>query len=263
MTPPARRAGLFGLFGSGEFLAWAGPVDRRLVEAAGLGSGAGPRVLVVPTASAPEGDEVFTRWGAMGLAHYQALGYQPEVVPLRTREDAEDPLVAATPAGASLIYFSGGNPAYLVRCLQGTAFWGAVEDAVAAGCSLGGSSAGIAFLGAATFDPGAAMAGRDIWVAGMGLFPAAVFGPHWDAVETWRPGATAMMLAATPPGCTFVGVDEDTALVGDGQAWEVMGRGAAIVHPAGGESFVATSGQRFALDLRPPGLSPGPAPGGR
>lgn len=255
MTPPAGRAGLFGLFGSGEFLAWAGPLDRRLVDAAPPGSGGpggAPRVLVVPTASAPEGDTVFNRWGDMGLEHYRGLGYQAQVVPLRTREDAEDPRVAAMVGGASLIYFSGGNPAYLVRCLLGTAFWAAVEDAVAAGCSLAGSSAGIAFLGAATFDPGAALAGsREIWVQGMGFFPAAIFGPHWDAVETWRPGATAMMLAATPPGCTFVGVDEDTALVGDGRAWEVMGRGTATVHPAGGQSFVAPSGQRFDLDLRP------------
>lgn len=237
-------SGLFGLYGSGEFLPWAAPVDQRLV-------GAGSRVLIVPTASAPEGDEVFDRWGAMGLSYYRTLGFDPLVVPLKTRPDAADPSLTALVEGAALVYFSGGNPAYLARCLRGTPFWQAVLAGVAAGCSLGGSSAGIAFLGVTTFDPAAAAAGGPVWAEAMGLFPATVFGPHWDAVETWRPGATAMMLAATPPGCTFVGVDEDTALLGDGRSWEVMGRGTATIHPAGGPDFVAARGDRFDLDLRP------------
>lgn len=236
----------FGLFGSGEFLPWAGPVDRRLVDLAG----GGERVLVVPTASAPEGDEVFGRWARMGLGHYRALGLQPEVVPIRVREDADRAEVVAAVAGASLIYFSGGNPAYLARCLRGSGFWSAVQAALAGGCALGGSSAGIAFLGAVTFDPAVAMAGGPgVWVEGIGLLPRAVFGPHWDAVERWRPGAGAMLLDATPDGCTFVGIDEETAMVGDGTSWELMGRGTATVRPWGRHVEVIPAGGRFDLDL--------------
>src|SRR2546422_11056366 len=66
--------GHYGLFGSGEFLPWAEPVDRWLASS---GGGRGGRVLVLPTASAPEGDDVFGRWGSMGVSHYRKLGLEP------------------------------------------------------------------------------------------------------------------------------------------------------------------------------------------
>src|SRR5882672_8309675 len=77
-------AGQYGLFGSGEFLPWAEPVDRWLASS---GTGRGGRVLVVPAASAHEGDEVFRRWGSMVLSHYRKLGLEPTVVELKVRED--------------------------------------------------------------------------------------------------------------------------------------------------------------------------------
>ena len=75
MTDSALRP-LVGLLGSGEFLRWAGEVDRALLERARAGDG---RVLVLPTASAPEGETIFGRWAAMGLAHYGELGIPAEV----------------------------------------------------------------------------------------------------------------------------------------------------------------------------------------
>jgi cyanophycinase len=244
MLPPRQQ---YGLFGSGEFLPWAEPVDKWLASS----SGRGDRVLVVPTASAPEGDEVFWRWGSMGVSHYRGLGLEPAVVELKVRADAFRPEVVAEVAGASLIFFSGGNPAHLARTLRETPFWEAVSTAVGEGCALAGASAGIAFLGTVTFDPAAAARGgppERLWVPGMEWFPA-LFGPHWDAVERWRPGAQAMMLAALPEGCAFLGIDEDTAVVGDGTHWEVRGRGTATVQPPGADPFIVGTGERFDLAL--------------
>lgn len=239
----------YGLFGSGEFLPWAVPVDRELVVRAG-GRAAGAKVLVVPTASAPEGETVFGRWAQLGIDHYTAMGAAPELVPIRVREDADRPSVAAQVAGASLVYFSGGNPAFLARTLKGTAFWEAVSKALDGGCALGGSSAGISFLGGKTFDPAARMPGGPrVWVEGLGHFPAALLGPHWDAVDRWLPGATQATLAAVPEGFAFIGVDEDTAVVGDGRWWVVRGRGTATIRPAGAEVRVVGSGASFELTL--------------
>src|SRR5205807_1982532 len=251
---PARRApvgrmspsvgGRYGLLGSGEFLPWAEPVDRWLASS---GGGRGGRVLVVPTASAPEGDEVFWRWGTMGLSHYRKLGLEPAVVELKVRGAAFRPEGVAEVAGASLIFFSGGNPAYLARTLRETPFWEAVGAAVGEGCALAGSSGGIAYLGIVTFDPAAAANGAPperLWVPALGWFKA-LFGPHWDAVERWRPGAHAMLLAGVPEDCAFLGIDEDTAVVGDGTHWEVRGRGTATVQPAGADPFVARAGEHF------------------
>jgi cyanophycinase len=189
----------------------------------------------------------------MGVAHYHNLGMEAGVVELKVRDDAFKPDLAARVAEASLIFFSGGNPAYLAATLRETPVWEAVATALAGGCALAGASAGIAFLGTVTFNPAAAANGgppSEAWVPAMGLFRA-VFGPHWDAVERWRPGAHTMMMSAVPEGCAFLGVDEDTAVVGDGSRWEVRGRGAATVKPAGADPFVVASGERFDLALRP------------
>jgi cyanophycinase-like exopeptidase len=129
----------FGLLGSGEFEPWAAEADRWLLDHASTPSG---RVLVLPTASAPEGDEVFDRWGRRGLTHYAAIGVAAEVLPLKTRRDAERRAFAASIEGASLVFFSGGNPAYLAASLRGTLFLEALLEAMDRGVAYGGCSAG-------------------------------------------------------------------------------------------------------------------------
>ncbi|MGH2720564.1 MAG: Type 1 glutamine amidotransferase-like domain-containing protein, partial [Actinomycetota bacterium] len=133
---------LLALLGSGEFLPWQAGLDRWLLDRARPGP-----VLVLPTASAPEGGAVFERWGSMGVAHYRdELGTAAEVVPLRTRADAERPELVARLDDAALVFFSGGNPAYLVHVLAGTPFWAALQRGTAAGLAYGGCSAGAACL---------------------------------------------------------------------------------------------------------------------
>lgn len=111
---------MIGLLGSGEFEPWALEVDRALL--AGVAEEA-RRVLVLPTASAPEGEAVFEAWAEKALGHYGALGVSADVVPLKTRADAEDEEVVAYLDGVSLAFFSGGNPSYLAKTLIGTRFW--------------------------------------------------------------------------------------------------------------------------------------------
>src|SRR5436309_391406 len=131
------------LLGSGEFEPWTEPVDRWLLDrASGDGS-----VLILPTASAPEGNQVFDMWANMGLAHYNRLGIPAEVVPLKTHEDADRPDVVSRLETASMAYFSGGNPAHLAAVLDGSAFWIALMDAMGRGLAYTGCSAGISCLG--------------------------------------------------------------------------------------------------------------------
>ena len=64
----------------------------------------------------------------------------------------------------------------------------------------------------------------EVWKPGLSLVPKTMFAPHWDMVENWIPGATDFILGSVPEGHTFIGLDEDTAMVGTGDTWEVMGR---------------------------------------
>src|SRR5262249_54623429 len=168
-------------------------VDRwRLERATGDGS-----VLILPTASAPEGDAVFDRWGTMGLEHYRDLGIPAEVVPLKTNADANDDRLVAALSRASVAFFSGGNPAYLASVLLGSAFWAALLEEMNRGLAYGGCSAGIACLGETALDS-AARGLDDGWLRrpGLRLFPKTTLGPHWDTIEMFVPGVQERLISA-------------------------------------------------------------------
>ena len=230
MSQPTAASLSIALLGSGEFEPWTEQVDRWLLaRAAGDGT-----VLILPTASAPEGDAVFDRWAEMGLLHYTRLGIPAEVLPVKSREDADRPELAAKLASASMAYFSGGNPAYLAGVLRGSLFWKEVLGAARRGMAYTGCSAGIACLGERAVDSAAHMRGDpDIWKPGLRMFPGVHFGPHWDALDRFVPGLQAMFIAAVPNEQALLAIDERTAMVGDGVNWRVMGEGAASIHRDG------------------------------
>ena len=59
----SRMPGPVALVGSGEFLPAMGDVDAGLLAATGRKR---PRVVLLPTASWPDGETVFQRWATMG-----------------------------------------------------------------------------------------------------------------------------------------------------------------------------------------------------
>jgi cyanophycinase-like exopeptidase len=211
----------FAFLGSGEFEPWSEPVDRWLIERSRNPGGV---ALVAPAAAAHEGEASFSSWGAKGLEHYRRLGVPAEVLPLRTREDAHREEVVDRLADASLVYFSGGNPARLAEMVQGTPFWSALCGALDDGLPYAGCSAGVACLTELTYDSDTTELER-IWKPGLGFARDIVFGPHWDIVDTWVPGASAFIVGSIRDGQVFVGLDEETAMAGDGGAWTARGRG--------------------------------------
>jgi cyanophycinase len=230
------------LLGSGEFDPWSAPIARWL-----LGRSRNPDgvALVCPTASAHEGEESFSSWGGKGLEHFASLGVPAEVLPLRTRDDAHREEVVCRLDDASLVFFSGGNPARLTEAVRGTPFWSALCAALGTGLPYAGCSAGVACLTDVTYDSDAD--GFDgIWQPGIGFVRDALFGPHWDIVDTWVPGASEFIVGSVKPDQVFVGLDEDTAMVGDGRAWSVLGRQAIHVLRDGAWS-AHRDGDDFAL----------------
>jgi cyanophycinase len=233
----------WSLLGSGEFQPWSEPVDRRLVaEADGDG-----RVLILPTASAPEGKDVFERWGSLGLAHFSRLDIPAEVLDLWTREDTDDPRLLAKLDGASAVYFSGGNPAYLSATLTETEFLERMVKQLDRGMAYAGCSAGVACLNERTFDSDATDM-EHVSKPGLGLVPRTDFAPHWDIVDSWMPGAKEFIVGSVPEGHTFIGLDEDTAMIGTGVSWEVVGRSGVHVG-LDGEWATYREGDRFELAL--------------
>jgi len=218
------------LLGSGEFEPWSEPVDRTLLAQARRGAG---KVLILPTASAPEGDEVFEMWCQKGLDHFRSLGIEAEVVPLRTKADADNPAIVSRLRSASMVYFSGGNPAYLAAMLAGTRFWRALRWALPRGLAYAGCSAGAACLGPQAPDSSVLDPTSDFWRPGLGAFPTTYVAPHWDALDSYVPGLAALIVAAVPPACRLLAIDESTAVAGNGVDWTVIGKSAAHIWRSG------------------------------
>jgi cyanophycinase-like exopeptidase len=240
---------VFVLQGSGEFLPWAREVDRWAAEEATAPS---DRALILPTASAPEGDDVFNNWAGMGAEHFTAIGLQPQVLPLKTRDDAfRTELVDEVP-GARYIFFSGGNPGYLAETLRETPFWEAVLDALAHGTAFGGCSAGATAVGSVAPDVTSATVNiNDLrWVSGLPLFTTAIIPTHFDAVESFFPGLRRLIIDSRPADNVMFAIDEDTAACGDGETWTVRGKGAAtIVDADGGDPVEHRTGSTVTCSL--------------
>lgn len=225
--------GTFLLLGSGEFEPWTHEAEAKaLAGATGDGS-----VVILPTASAPDGDEVFARWGRMGLAHYEEAAIPAEVLAVKTPDDARDAAKAVRVEAASMIYFSGGKPRHLAEVLRDSPLLAAITRAVERGAIYAGCSAG------AMVASRAKATGGTTWTTGLGFVPHVSFGVHWDRVRR-VPGAQWFTTSRMPRGTWFVGIDEHTAILGTPRAWEVFGLGEVTVRSDGG-STTYTAGDTF------------------
>jgi cyanophycinase len=234
---------LYAFLGAGEFEDWHRDVDGLLLD------GRAGDVLVLATASAPEGDAIYQGWVDKGLGHYQRGGIGAKAPGLRVRDDAHDPAIVAALDDAAAVFFSGGNPAYLASVLAGSPFWARLQERIAEGTlAYAGCSAGVACLSDPTFDSATDDVER-VWAPGLGYFPSILFGPHWDIVDMWIPGARAFIAAATPVGGHLVGIDEETAIVGDGTEWTVRGKGGVYLHHEGAWIGEYRGGESFTLPM--------------
>ena len=233
--------GLTALVGAGEFLPTMDVVDRRLLAET---NGRPARVVCIPAAAGQEGEASVERWSQMGVAHFRRLGAEAASARITHRVSADDPQWAALIGAADLIYFSGGDPLYLYRTLAGTRAWAAVESAWARGAVFAGCSAGAMILGAVV---------PDVTDEALSLHPAfnkllnCLILPHFDRLESFRPGATAFIRNRLADGQYALGIDEHTTLVGRiGGEWEVMGAGGVSVLTRG-EVVVYRAGSRMTL----------------
>jgi cyanophycinase len=216
-------SGTLALVGSGEFTAALERVDRELLAATGRQR---PRVAILPTASAPDGEQVFLRWAEMGRDHFTRLGAEVEPVLVRNATDANDPCWAQAVGEADFIYLSGGKPNALRRALDGTQVGRAIVAAHDRGIVIAGSSAGAIVLGGILmrFRRRPRLGPPRIvgWERALGLVPGIAVVPHYNAVPE---ALLVLSFLQAPRGTTVVGIDEDTAFVGRDGTWQVMGAG--------------------------------------
>lgn len=226
--------GPVALVGSGEYL----PVMAALE--AGLMAGRPSRYVQLPTAAGMESPGSIARWTALGRDQAARLGVEAVPVKVLDRESAEDAANAKQIKGAGLIYLSGGNPAYLADTLRGTLVWAAIVEEWQKGAALAGCSAGAMALTGRV--PNIRRPEAEP-IEGLGAVPKLLVLPHFDRLQEWAPGTAEVVTAQVPAGMTLVGIDEETAIVGDDNdlsRWVVHGRQSVWVSgPDGWKSFSA------------------------
>jgi cyanophycinase len=213
------------LVGAGEFLPAMESVDRALLAATGRSR---PRVAILPTASWPDGEPVFSRWAAMGEEHFSRLGAEVETALVRDRTMADDPACAQAIGEADLVYLSGGKPDHLARALIGTAVGTAIRAAHERGAVVAGSSAGAMILAGRHVLVGRRSAFPLLvrWRDALALVPGAAVIPHYDRFPE---PLSALVALRSPREIVVLGIDEDTAAVNHGDSWQVLGSGRVTV----------------------------------
>lgn len=220
-------AGPLALVGSGEYLPPLEQVERRLLD------GRPPRFVQLATAAAPEGPSSLERWHELGRRSAERLGVHQVVVPVVDRVSADSEELAQLIEGAGLIYLSGGNPTFLATTLRGSAVGRAIEAAWRSGAAVAGCSAGA--MAMTDHVPDLRHPFRPA-VQGLAITPHLRVLPHFDRFAGRLPDVLLTRIVDTPPGVTVVGIDEDTALVGGPDEWEVMGLRSVWVLTADGRT---------------------------
>jgi cyanophycinase len=206
----------------------AGPgLLSRFVELAG---GAAARIVVIATASTdPDAAEATHRdaFTALGAGCVRALR-------IATRADANSPDVEPVLREATGVFFTGGDQERIATVIGGTATDSILQSLVAGGSVvLGGTSAGAAMMSSTMIvegdAPGVSRAGVRTG-PGLEFLPGVLIDQHF--AERGRVNRLLSAVALYPHELGL-GIDEDTAILTDGDRFEVLGSGAVTVVDAG------------------------------
>jgi cyanophycinase-like exopeptidase len=109
--------------------------------------------------------------------------------------------------------------------LLGTPMWETVLDAVDRGAAFTASGAATAALGDSVFVESDHPAPWDDWAPGLRLLEGTIVVPHWDELGRTRPDVQRLLAREVPTDETVIAIDDRTALIGDGDLWQVKGAG--------------------------------------
>lgn len=202
-------------------------------------SGRGTKYIQIPTAASLEGDKSLNYWKELGISQANRIGVQAVPLLITNRDEADDEALASEIEGAGLIYFSGGNPHHLADTLRNSKVWHAIFSAWENGAALAGCSAGA--MAIANHIPEIRTFGKTT-TEGFALLPNVRVIPHFD-----RMFMSAFSRFIKENSMTVLGIDENTALVGGLNEWQVKGAGTVTVF-RNGEKEIFNSGQTLFID---------------
>jgi cyanophycinase len=196
---------------------------REFVRCAG-GTKAKIAVLTAATSEPRSAGETYTRV-------FERLGVEDvRVLDTIHREDADDPENLKIIEEATGAFFTGGDQALIIEHIKGTQLDALLHQRNREGMVVGGTSAGAAIMPDLMIIEGDSETNARMDAIemgpGMGFLHSVVIDQHF--AQRGRLGRLISALLQQPANLGF-GIDEDTAVVVDGDEFKVLGRGAITV----------------------------------
>lgn len=248
-TDAARRGRLLIIGGAERHREGGTAILQRFVELAG---GADANLVVIATASSEpdileaEYADAFKRFGAGAV----------RALRLDSREQANSDEATDVLAAATGVFFTGGDQLRITTVIGGTRTDQLLQSLVhERGVVLAGTSAGAAMMSGTMIvggdQPGVTTASVRTG-PGLEFLPGVLIDMHF--AERGRLNRLLSAVALYPHELGL-GIDEDTAILADGDCFEVIGSGAVTVVdagaasvirvPAGGDGPIALTGARI------------------
>lgn len=219
----------------GPFIVIGGAEDKQgecriLREFLRRGGGKDARVLVITVATelpvevGSDYVEVFKRLGAKDVRTFD----------VSNREAANRDSAVEFIRDATCIFFTGGDQLRITKLLGGTRIDAVLHDACEHDVPIGGTSAGASMMSSTMIVDGEAETNPRISVVnmapGMEFIDGVVIDQHF--AQRGRLGRLVSAVAQYPHHLGL-GIDEDTAVILEGEAFRVLGKGAVSVVDAG------------------------------
>jgi len=247
--PPKGTLVIVGGGGGGK----GGLIYKRFVELAG---GADAEFVVIPTAS--EVDDYNSRSSGSKMLR-DAGARKITVLHTRDRELADSDEFVRPLRTAKGVWFGGGRQWRLADSYLNTRTHAAVQDVLNRGGVVGGSSAGATIQG--SYLVRGAVEGNQVMMSpgheeGFGFLKNVAIDQH---VIKRKRVADLVPVVEAHPELLGLGIDESTAIVVQGDEFEVIGDSDVVVtdpqrKPAEGEDawYLVKNGERFDLRTRQP-----------
>jgi cyanophycinase len=237
--PPS--AGRLLIIGGGEDRCCGAGILERFAELAG---GERARITLVTTATGVP-DEVHAEYERvfrkLGVASMRELR-------LRGRADADSPTAESILRDATGVFFCGGDQSRL-RALVGSRTNDVLRERLPGGLIVAGTSAGAMALGHTMIlgGEGPGVAAATVRTGpGLGLLPGLLVDTHFAAR-----GRLPRLLSAVAinPDHIGAGIDENTAILAERSAFEVLGTGVVTVADARDATVVHAAGDYDPITL--------------
>jgi cyanophycinase len=226
VTPRAQSgAGALVLVGGG------GTTPEIVSRTLALAGGRDAIVAVLPQSSAlpGAGESSVKMWLEAGAREAAKVSFEPAAAARAALERA------------TLIWMPGGDQNRFMKAIAGTGLDDVIRARHRAGAVVGGTSAGAAVISAAMITGDADLqsltAGKTVLGTGLGLWPDVIVDQHFLRRQR---GNRLISAVLDRPALVGVGIDEATAVIVRGAAFEVVGRSSVVVVDARGSAVVTT-----------------------